>query len=198
MLSPDSCAVVILAGGQSRRMGRCKALLPLGSETMLAHITKQLEQFPERWLSANDRALGDGFPGRTVPDIYPGCGPMAGLQAVFRETKKDWLFCVTCDMPRFTGELASAMLEAFPPQADAMVCVDGAGQTHPLCGIYARTALPALERHLQAGDLCVMALLEELRTVRFEAAGRFLDALFLNINTPQAYDALLEKGDRYD
>ena len=165
---------------------------------MLAHITKQLEQFPERWLSANDRALGDGFPGRTVPDIYPGCGPMAGLQAVFRETKKDWLFCVTCDMPRFTGELASAMLEAFPPQADAMVCVDGAGQTHPLCGIYARTALPALERHLQAGDLCVMALLEELRTVRFEAAGRFPDALFLNINTPQAYDALLEKGDRYD
>ena len=42
------------------------------------------------------------------------------------------------------------------------------------------------------------ALLEELRTVRFEAAGRFPDALFLNINTPQAYDALLEKGDRYD
>ena len=70
MLSPDSCAVVILAGGQSRRMGRCKALLPLGSETMLAHITKQLEQFPERWLSANDRALGDGFPGRTVPDMF--------------------------------------------------------------------------------------------------------------------------------
>ena len=198
MLTPDSCAAVVLAGGQSRRMGRCKALLPLGSKTMLAHITKQLEQFPERWLSANNGGLGDGFPGRTVPDIYPGCGPMAGLHAVFRETEKDWLFCVTCDMPRFTKEVASAMLKAFPPQADAMVCVDGAGQMHPLCGIYARTALPALEQHLRAGDLRVMALLEELRTVRFETAGRFPDFLFLNINTPLAYDTLLEKGDHYD
>lgn len=198
MLSHDSCAAVVLAGGQSRRMGRCKALLPLGSETMLAHITKQLEQFPERWLSANDRALGDGFPGRTVPDIYPGCGPMAGLHAAFRETEKDWLFCVTCDMPRFTGEVASAMLEAFPPRADAMVCVDGSGQAHPLCGIYARAVMPALEQHLRAGDLRVMALLAELHTVWFETAGRFPDTLFENINTPQAYDALLEKGDRYD
>lgn len=198
MLSPDSCSAVILAGGQSRRMGRCKARLPLKNETMLAHITKQLENFPERWLSANDPALGAGFLGKTIPDIYPGCGPLAGLHAVFQQTEKDFLFCVPCDMPHFPWELAAAMLADFPPEADAMICVDGAGQAHPLCGIYARTALPALARHLQAENLRVMALLAELRTVWFETAGRFPDAVFLNINTPQAYAALLEKGDRYD
>ena len=192
MLSPDSCAAVVLAGGQSRRMGRCKALLPLKDGTMLAHITKQLVCFPERWLSANDPSLGKDFPGKTVPDIYSGYGPLAGLHAVFRQTEKDYLFCVTCDMPRFTGELATAMLAAFPPEADAMLCVDGAGQAHPLCGIYARTALPALERHLRSGNLRVMALLTELRTVRFETAGRFPDVVLLNINTPQAYTALTE------
>ena len=89
---------------------------------------------------------------------------MAGLQAVCCETEKDWLFCVTCDMPRFTGEVAMAMLEAFPPQADAMVCVDSTGQIHPLCGIYARTALPALARQLlscslHAGGPCLSGAL---------------------------------------
>lgn len=198
MLSPDSCAAVVLAGGKSRRMGRCKALLPLKDGTMLTHITNQIECFPERWLSANDPALGNGFPGKSVPDIYPGCGPLAGLHAVFQQTGKNFLFCVTCDMPRFTGELAVAMLAAFPPEVDAMICVDGSGQAHPLCGIYARTVLPVLEQHLRVEDLRVMALLKELRTIPFETAGRFPDTLFLNINTPQAYNALPEKGVRYD
>ena len=161
---------------------------------MLEHISHQLRIFSERWLSANDPALGDGFPGRTVPDIHLGCGPLAGLHAVFQQTQKDWIFCVTCDMPHFIGEVASAMLEAFPPEADAMVCVDSSGQTHPLCGIYARTVLPALEQHLLAGDLRVMTLLSELRTIPFETASRFSDSTFLNINTPASYDALPEKG----
>lgn len=121
MLSPDSCAAVVLAGGQSNRMGRCKAKLPLRDETMLAHITKQLDIFPERWLSTNDLVLGSGFPGETVVDVYPGYGPLAGLHAIFQRTKKEWLFCVACDMPGFTRELAVAMLADFPPTADVMI-----------------------------------------------------------------------------
>lgn len=146
MLSPEFCAGAILAGGQSRRMGQCKALLPLQDGTMLEHITRQLDLFPERWLSANDPVLGIGFPGDTIADIYPGCGPLAGIHAVLSKMNKPWVLCVSCDMPRFSRELAAAMLAAFPPQADALICVDGTGQTHPLCGIYARAALPVLER----------------------------------------------------
>lgn len=194
MLSADSCAGVILAGGQSRRMGRCKALLPLRDGTMLEHITNQMEIFPERWLSVNDPALGMGFPGGTVADVFPGCGPLAGLHAAFLASSKPYLFCITCDMPRFCRELIAAMLAAFPPEAEAMICVDGTGQAHPLCGIYARSALPPLERHLRAGELRVMALLEELRCASFHTAGQFPDTIFLNINTPEAFCALPEKG----
>lgn len=198
MLSPEFCAGAILAGGQSRRMGQCKALLPLQDGTMLEHITRQMDLFPERWLSANDPVLGIGFPGDTIADIYPGCGPLAGIHAVLSKMNKPWVLCVSCDMPRFSRELAAAMLAAFPPQADALICVDGTGQTHPLCGIYARAVLPVLERHLQEGNLRMMSLLRELRTVRFKTAGQFPDTLFLNINTPASYDALPEKGAPHD
>lgn len=44
----------------------------------------------------------------------------------------------------------------------------------------------------------MMALLSELCAIPFETVGRFPDTLFLNINTPQAYNALLEKGGRDD
>lgn len=194
MLSLDSCAGVILAGGQSRRMGRCKALLPLRDGTMLEHITRQMKVFPERWLSANDPALGAGFPGRIVGDVFPGRGPLAGLHAALLASSKPYVFCITCDMPRFCRELIMAMLAAFPEGADALICVDGTGRAHPLCGIYARTVLPVLERHLTEGKLQVMALLEELRCAYLHTAGQFPDTIFLNINTPEAFCALPEKG----
>lgn len=93
---------------------------------------------------------------------------------------------------------AYALLPKPVDGASLLEHVHAAGQVHPLCGIYARTALPILEQHLQSGDLRVMALLSELCAIPFETAGRFPDTLFLNINTPQAYNALLEKGGRDD
>lgn len=48
---------VILAGGQSRRMGRCKALLTVDGQTLLARTAQQLTAFSELLLSANDPAL---------------------------------------------------------------------------------------------------------------------------------------------
>ena len=57
---------VILAGGRSRRMGQCKAELVLGGETLLARTVRQLADFSELWLSANDPKLAEGLPPRFV------------------------------------------------------------------------------------------------------------------------------------
>ena len=43
-----------------------------------------------------------------------------------------------------------------------------------------------------------MRLLEELHTARFEIAGHFPDEILLNINTPEAFAALPEKGADHD
>ena len=79
MLSQECCGVVILAGGRSRRMGTCKALLTIEGETMLSRLTRQLDDFQEKLLSTNTPALAEGLPLKPVPDIYPGAGPLAGL-----------------------------------------------------------------------------------------------------------------------
>ena len=188
----DDCAGVILAGGQSRRMGRSKALLSLGGQTMVQRLSGRLAGFGELWLSANDPALGEGFPGRTAADRVAGGGPLAGLEAVLSATERPYLFCVACDMPHVTWELASALLEAFPAGADALVCQDSTGRVHPLCGVYARAVLPVLREQLAAGRLRVRDLLERVDCALYQLAGRFPDRTVWNVNTPEAFRRLEE------
>ena len=93
-LTRQTCGVVILAGGQSRRMGRCKALLEINGESLLSHLCAQLSDFEERWISVNDPVLGKGLPFRPVADIYQNAGPMGGLHAALRSSQKAALLCV--------------------------------------------------------------------------------------------------------
>lgn len=168
-ISRSDCAALILAGGKSSRMGRCKALLPLEGRTFLQRLTGALDGFPHLYLSANDPALARGFPGTAVADRYTGAGPLAGLHAALSASRWPYLFCVPCDLPLLPASLAQPMLDAFPEGCDALVCVDSTGRRHPLCGIYARTALPALEAQLAAGEFRVQGLLSRLRCTWFDA-----------------------------
>ena len=152
MLSRECCGVVILAGGRSRRMGTCKALLTIEGETMLSRLTRQLDDFQEKLLSTNTPALAEGLPLTPVPDFYPGAGPLAGLHA-----------------------------------EDALVCRDGAGWLYPLCGFYAKTALPALETQLKQKQYRATALLDKLQCTVADMGGVMPDNVFFNMNTPEEF-----------
>lgn len=195
-LSIDNCAAAILAGGESRRMGTCKSLLPLGRETMIARLTRQLIDFPELWISANDPAVAQGLPGQMVQDRWPGLGPLAGLGAVLSVTEKEFVFCISCDLAFFSKELAEAMLADFSPETLAMACVDATGRIHPLCGIYAKAALPIVEHRLANGQLRMLDCLESLHFKAYQIAPHFPDVILENINTPEAYARVLamERG----
>ncbi len=164
-----TCGAVILAGGRSRRMGTCKALLRLEGGTMLERAAGLLTAlFDEVLLSANDPALGLGLNLRVVPDIWRECGPLGGLHAAL-------------------AELPLLLLERMNPEADAIVCRDGGGRLHPLCGIYRRRVLPALEARLQGGERRVTALIEGLSCQILETEGLLSDGVFENMNTPESY-----------
>ena len=77
-------AAVILAGGMSRRMGRDKAALPFGEETMLSHLVHIYRPlFDLTAVSVNQTGRFDTYGALEVVDRRPGEGPMAGLEAAF-------------------------------------------------------------------------------------------------------------------
>jgi molybdopterin-guanine dinucleotide biosynthesis protein A len=94
---------VILAGGKSVRMGRDKALLPLGEGTYASHLAETLrEHFDFVILITHcpgaHRHLGLSM----FEDLHPGFGPLSGVEAAFERVDARALLFIPVDMPLFT------------------------------------------------------------------------------------------------
>src|SRR5689334_15743816 len=86
----------VLAGGQSRRMGRDKAVIEWGRETLLTHAVKRMsEAFLEVVVLGGSRS--EGF--SSLPDEFPNRGPLGGIHSALRHSETDWNFFLAVDMP---------------------------------------------------------------------------------------------------
>ena len=187
-ITNERVGAVILAGGQSSRMGCCKALLTVHDETLLSFLASELESFDELLLSSNDPVLLDGLRAKFVPDVYPYAGPMGGLHAALSASHNDALFCVPCDLPYYSESFGAFLVSAFPSGADALVCEDSTGRLHPLPGIYAKSALSVLEEQLNTGNYRMRDMLHRLNyVIRLNTSSHFPDTVFINLNTPEEY-----------
>ena len=180
---------LLLSGGKSSRMGTHKALLELNGSTLLDTVAKAGEDFEVRILSANDPEIPtpEGF--LRCEDVYPGCGPMAGIHAALSMTDCDALVVAPCDAPHYSKELAQYLAQQYDPDLDALVLVDRDGCAQPLSGVYARSCLPVLEEHLKTGRLKMMRMLEDMKLRRITLPEHLSAQVFDNLNTPQDLDA---------
>ncbi len=175
------CALV-LAGGRSSRMGRDKALLRWGEETLL-------ERAVRFWRASGrvDRVLvAEGAPGHfpalppgalAVPDRAPGRGPMEALVSAFLASGAELLYVSAVDMPNLT---AKAILP--PPEHDAAV-YRRPGRVEPLFGVYRRSVLPAAEGLLERGRGGMSDLLAAVKTDYYYTPP-CLERVLQNLNTP--------------
>ena len=183
--------VLILAGGKGRRMGGAnKALLQLQQQTFLSRLENALSDFDEKLISLQDASwLGDS-PFLPVFDQVTDRGPMEGLRCSLSLCRSDALLVVACDMPLFSGKLAKAMLQA-GEGFDAVICQDRAGRIHPLCGIYSKQCLPAIESMIARGNYKITDIMKAVPSLIFSLeTSVFSDILLSNINTPEALEAL--------
>lgn len=186
-LRPNVTAV-LLAGGSSRRMGFDKGLWSVGGRPLLQLLAARLaEVTDEVLLSANDPAAYGSVGLTIIPDIFPRCGPLAGVHAAMLHSWRPWILALACDLPR----ISSAMLKNLIRHTrgfHAVVPLTSDGRLHPVCAAYRRDCLPAIERLLCRGENRMTRLLEEpgLR-VKFLTAteGGFSDADLRDIDNPQ-------------
>ena len=169
---------VLLLGGLSRHFGSVKALAPLGQETLAERGWRILgDAFAHRLALGKDAdQLGLPFP--LLDDAIAVRAPIAGVIAGLRVSPTHVAVFLPVDCPLMTTEALHAL---------AANCAEAAvPATGPLPGAYARSALPVLERCLEAGRLALDEALGELdtRTIEIDAA------LLASVNTERDLDRL--------
>lgn len=181
---------VILAGGKSSRFGRNKALATLGGRTIIEDLVLRFRRaFGEVIVVASDPSPYEGLGVKVARDRVPGKGPLGGIHAGLASAANPRSFCLACDMPFASLELA-AYMASLDPEADAVVPRIG-DYYQPMHAIYAQTCLPAIERQLSEPDVKIIAFYSavRMRLVSEEEVRRFGDPgrVFFNINTPSDY-----------
>ncbi len=173
--------MLVLAGGNSRRMGRPKAWLEVDGGTLLGYVVQRLAPaFSDVMVSlAQPEQLLETVPYRIVFDRKVSAGPLAGLESGLLAAKQDVVFAIACDMPYVTAEVAQVAVAAARGCDAAIPRV--AGRAEPVCGAYARSALPAITRALNEGRFRAADIAAELEVTWLEG----LDAgLFRSLNEP--------------
>lgn len=145
--------VAIQAGGESRRMGRDKALTPLLGKPMIVHVYERIKSIADEVLVTTNRVSEYEFLG--VPlykDLIKGRGALGGLYTALNAAKNPFVAVVACDMPFANTDLFIAACERLINQnVDAVLPHTQAG-LEPLHAVYRReTCLPAVEWALESG-----------------------------------------------
>ena len=153
---------VVLCGGSSRRMGADKADLVLEDGTSFLERAVELARSccGEVVLACGPgpRHAELGLP-LAVDGVADG-GPLAGLAAGLRALDREWCVALPLDMPRLVPRVLEALQDRAREQAlDACFLVGDRGR-EPLCAVYGRRALPAVEAALLAGERRVVSFLE--------------------------------------
>ena len=178
---------IILAGGHSRRMGRNKALLTLGGQTLLERQTEKLRQ-----LEITDILISGGnvsLPGtRLIPDQIPERGPLGGLHACLLHAFYPSCLVLCVDAPMVSRQILKALLEtALNSGRDATV-LEYNGKLEPLVGVYRAELAERIACHLRGDDHSVHSLLHQInaRYVALTGAAEVLS----NCNTPEEFREL--------
>jgi molybdenum cofactor guanylyltransferase len=201
-------AGVLLAGGQSRRMGGGdKALRLLGGQTLLEHvIARARPQVAALVVNANgDPARFARFDLPVVADSIAGfAGPLAGILAGLDWTAANRPDCalavsLATDAPFLPADLVARLVEGMTTEGAELACAASGGQPHPVIGLWPVRLREAL-RHAVVDEgvrkVDVWTARYHLATVAFSDEISGIDPFF-NANRPEDLDraaALLQEN----
>lgn len=202
----------VVAGGQSRRMGSDKALLTLDGRPLIAHALELLRSAGLSPRICGSRADLARF-AEVVPDNFPQCGPLAGIEAALSVSNTELNLFLPVDLPLLPGAFVRWLLaRADASQAVATIPVI-ADRPQPLCAVYSRRLLEGVRYSLAAGAFKVMngilsaaaslgetvdlfdveTVASALRAGEWPSS-RAIHEWFHNVNTRVDYEALRSGG----
>jgi molybdopterin-guanine dinucleotide biosynthesis protein A len=190
---------VILAGGQSSRMGKPKELLLIDGVPLIERTWRLLDQVTGHcFILSNHPERLVMFP-NDVP-IYPddtmGQGPLGGIVTAMRIAASDILLVVACDMPALSADVLTILCEQAPVLQEKYDIVYPVwnGRAHPLCALYHRRLHSLVKDLLAGGHRRMFDVIDNARAKVWDVTSHFSKDPFCNLNTVQDYEQFQKGG----
>ena len=180
-------------------MGRDKASLPFGDETLLQRVVRIVAPAVADVVVV--ARAGQELPAlpagvRVVRDELDDRGPLGGLAPGLRASRADAVFATGCDAPFVSRAVVDLLFERLGERDGAVAETDG--RPHPLCAVWRPRVADVVDRRiaedrLRASDLADLVGAVRVTEVELRAADPDL-ACLVNCNTPEAYAAALVRA----
>ncbi|MDJ1178781.1 molybdenum cofactor guanylyltransferase [Roseofilum sp. BLCC_M91] len=183
-------ASVILAGGQSSRMGEDKALIPWNGVPLLQRVSEVAAQctdqvyivtpWPDRYQAIAPQHC------QWIGESNPGKGPLVALSQAWQHIDHPWILLLGCDLPQLDPTLLQhwiGQLDRMPASTLAVVPRQGKNW-EPLCGFYHSTLQPRLKSFIESGGNAFQHWLSSLPVESLPVDARVAQMLH-NCNTPE-------------
>jgi molybdopterin-guanine dinucleotide biosynthesis protein A len=173
-------AGAVLAGGASRRMGRTKALVPIGGVPMAATVATALAGggcSPVVLVGGDEHELHVlGIP--IVADLHPGAGPLGAVITALRTLDGD-VVVAACDLAGLDGATVRAVIDE-PVEPTTGVVVAVTDRLEPGLARWCRRSLATIEALFEAGERSLRAAVLGLDHIEVPVSA----AALRNVNTP--------------
>jgi molybdenum cofactor guanylyltransferase len=177
----------VLAGGQSSRMGRDKARLVWNSHFLIEDVAAKVSNVagnvalvgqPERY---SDLKL------ECLPDLHPGLGPLAGIEAALASGRGEFNLILACDMPEVEPAWLENLLNtAERTEALCVVTSENTGTVHPLCAVYRTPCLGTVRAAIESRRLKLTEFVRDLNPHFLE-----IEEPICNVNTPDDWTNII-------
>jgi len=178
---------VLLAGGKNSRIGGInKSFLKLKGERIIDSILKTfLLLFNEIVIVTNSPDEFKEFEDvKIVADLIKDCGPLGGIYTGLKTMSNDKGLFAACDMPFLEEGLLRKLLDISENSEDCAVIPCEQAGLQPLCAVYPKKALAAIEKALSEGRLAIRDFLKDFPCKLVNVNSKQSRA-FYNINTPE-------------
>jgi molybdenum cofactor guanylyltransferase len=152
---------VVLAGGQSRRMGSDKALLRVDGARLVDRAVAVLQECCDQVVVASgDGRRLNGLGVDQIADASPGAGPLAGILAGLERARHPLVAVVAVDMPGADAGVLRLLARSW--DGEAVVLPRAEGRLQPLHAVWSRACARDLRRLLEQGERSVNAVAQRL------------------------------------
>ena len=155
-MSEHNILGAILAGGQSKRMGKDKLFLELNNKKLIEHTIDKVKKYLKKIIIITNQDNEFFFKNNltTVKDCIEGqLGPLVGILTAMKWAKENlskcsWIATFPCDTPFFPESIIKSFIEESKKKESLILCASSHGRKHNIFGLWSLDLYDKLKNDL--------------------------------------------------